>query len=550
VVTGTTGMGKNMALGRVKNWLFVVAALAATPAAAVTYLFSVPREIVVVSINADSSFDIDYQITFANSPSADPIDIVDVGFPSSEYDLASVNADIGGQPCSGIKPSSYIKVGVEVPLGSNQIQPGETGTLHVHGVNPRMVYEDDKDKEYASAVFSPTWFGKEFTEGSPHLTMVVVFPPGVTGEQSRWHEAEGGQPTQMFIKDGRVNYAWDWPSASPSEQYFFGVSFPRSAVAEVRSRPHFQWLGNLIAALVHLATSYCGCIIPVAIFVGLAILGSTASRRRRMHYLSPKAKVEGVGIKRGLTAPEAALLLETPLNKVLTMVLFGLAKKGAVSVTSQTPLKLKKQPLPGNGLRPYESAFLAAIEDDGDLGEKELKKMLVDMIAEIEKKMKGFSHRETVAYYRSIVDTAWRLVATAATPEVKAEEFSNSLEWTMLDEKFDDRTREVFTGYVIPTPYWWGNFRPAPVTGGAGPVSFDMPTLPGANFASAIVGQVEGVAHNIVSKVESFTGGVTQVTNPPPVSSSSGGFHGGGSSGCACACACAGCACACAGGGR
>ncbi len=533
-------------VGRWAAGIAAAAALAA-PAAATTYLFAVPREVVTVTINQDSSFDIDYQITFANAASADAIDVVDVGFPTKDYELSSITADIGGQSLSGIKPSTYIDIGVEVPLGANAIDPGKTDTLHVHGRNPRMVYEDDADANYASCVFSPTWFGSDFTQGSTHLTMVFVFPPGVTGEQSRWHDKEGGQPTQTFLKDGRVHYVWDWPAASPSTQYYFGVSLPRAAVAEVRSKPKFEWLGTLIAALFAGGLKFCGCIVPIGIFVLIGVLGSVNSRRRRMKYLSPKAKVEGVGIKRGLTAPEAALLLETPLNKVLTMVLFGLAKKGTVSVMAQNPLKLKKQPLGANGLRPYETEFLGAVEDDGDLEEKKLHEMIINMIRALESKMKGFSHRETVAYYRSIVDTAWRLVSTAATPEVKAEEFSNSLEWTMLDEKFDDRTRDVFTGYVIPTPVWWGNFSPA-ATSGTGGVSFDMPTLPGANFASAVVGQVEGVAHSIVSKVESFTGGITQVTNPPPVrASSGGGSHGGG---CACACACAGCACACAGGGR
>jgi hypothetical protein len=75
--------------------------------------------------------------------------------------------------------------------------------------------------------------------------------------------------------------------------------------------------------------------------------------------------------------------------------------------------------------------------------------------------------------------------------------------------------------------------------------------LPGAAFASTIVTGMQNTADKVVSSVERFTGGVTQVTNPPPVrASSSGRSGGGGGYSCACACACAGCACACAGGGR
>jgi len=529
-------------------FITVVVATAAAPAAAQNYYFEVPREVVTVVVNPDSSLDIDYRITFRNTASGDAIDIVDVGFPSDDYDLDSITADIDGHPLYAIRPSEYIDVGVEVPLSSYAIPSGEAGTLHVHGRNYRMVFEDSADEAYASCVFSPTWFGSEFTTGETHLTMAFVFPPGVTGDQSRWHEDEGGEPTRMFRKDGRVYYVWDWPNASPSTQYYFGVSFPREVVAEVRTPPRFEWVGDLFGGLVALGTQFCGCLVPITIFVLIAVFGVVNKRRRRMKYLSPRAKVEGVGIKRGLTAPEAALIMERPLNFVLTLVLFGLVKKRALALESQDPLRAKKLPLKGNGLRPYEQEFLDAVGDDGSLDEKKLRELLISMIKAVQKKMKGFSHRETVEYYRKIVKTAWRLVEEADTPDVKVEEFTNSLEWTMLDDDFGGRTRTIFVGHGFPRPYWWGGFAPAAGAGQTGGASFDMPTLPGANFANAIVTRVEGITNNVVTKVESFTGTVTAKTNPPPVRTS-GGFSGGGSS-CACACACAGCACACAGGGR
>ena len=537
-------------MGFKRNAIIVLcwaAAVTALPVAAQDYYFEVPREVVTVAVNPDSSFDIDYKITFRNTAAGDPIDIVDVGFPSNDYDLDSITADIDGHTLYTIRPSEYVDVGVEIPLSGYEIGSGDTATLHVYGRNYHMVFEDSADEAYASAVFSPTWFGSDFTTGATHLTMVFVFPPGVTGEQTRWHEDEGGQPTQMFVKDSRVYYVWDSQQASPSEQYYFGISFPRTAVAEVRSPPRFGWVGDFFGGLIGLGTQFCGCLVPITIFVLIAVFGVINKRRRRMKYLSPKAKVEGVGIKRGLTAPEAAILMERPLNAILAMVLFGLIKKGALSIVTQEPLKLKKLPFKENGLRPYEKEFVAAVGKDGALGEKKLQDMLVSLIKAVEKKMKGFSHRETVEYYRKIVKTAWRLVEEAGTPDVKVEEFTNGLEWTMLDDDFGGRARTVFVGYDLPAPVWWGRATPAPAAGAKG-VSLDMPTLPGANFANAVVTRVEGVANSVVSKVESFTGKVSATTNPP-VKSSGGGWSGGGSS-CACACACAGCACACAGGGR
>jgi hypothetical protein len=285
-----------------------------------------------------------------------------------------------------------------------------------------------------------------------------------------------------------------------------------------------------------------------------------------MQYLPPLMKVEGVGIKRGLTAVEAAILLETPLNKVLTMVLFGLLKKGAVTVLDDDPLKIElNEPLPDD-LRSYEEKFIKAVKKDGTLSEKGLRSMMTSLIKAVNSKMKGFSRKESVVYYRDIVRRAWQQVEGADTPEVRSKRFDEGLEWAMLDKDFDDRTRRVFHTGPVYMPMWWGYYRPwASATAGAGPVPKGrsapstgstprLPTLPGAAFAASIVRGIENTSGRIVRNVTDFTGGVTKVTNPPPKPStytSGGRSSGGGSScACACACACAGCACACAGGGR
>ncbi len=289
---------------------------------------------------------------------------------------------------------------------------------------------------------------------------------------------------------------------------------------------------------------------------------SSAQKRRRMKYLPPSLSVEGVGVKRGLTAVEAAILLETPLNKVLTMILFGLLKKGMVIVTSDEPLKLKKVEPPPQGvkLHDYEQDFLEAITTKRTLSEQRLRKMMIKLIKDVNAKLKGFSRKDTVAYYRDIVSRAWQQVESDETPEVKSQHFDEGLEWMMLDEEFEDRTERTFREGPVFVPIWWHRYRPwatsapspkpstAAPTSKRGPVS--LPTLPGAAFASTIVTGMQRTADKVVSSVERFTGGVTKATNPPPVRASSGRSRGGGGYSCACACACAGCACACAGGGR
>ncbi len=284
-----------------------------------------------------------------------------------------------------------------------------------------------------------------------------------------------------------------------------------------------------------------------------------SDRKRRMQYLPPKIAIEGHGVKRGLTAPEAAILLEQPMDKILTMILFSTIKKGAAQVASPDPLEITvKSPAPKD-LYEYESQFLAAFKEGDKAGRRRsLQKLMVDLVKGVANKMRGFSKRETVDYYKKISEEAWQQVEAAGTPKVQSKLYDENLEWTMLDPNYDRRTTTVFTGHPVYVPMWWGRYAGAAGAGrsvisaptrstGGGRVS--LPTLPGAAFAASVVGGVQNFSKSVTGNVADFTGGVTKVTNPPPppTRSSGGGFSGGGSS---CACACAGCACACAGGGR
>jgi hypothetical protein len=253
--------------------------------------------------------------------------------------------------------------------------------------------------------------------------------------------------------------------------------------------------------------------------------------------------------------------MEQPLDKVMTMILFGVVKKNAASVITRDPLKLQVvQPLP-EGLHEYEKDFLKAFSDPNNIPKKGLQEMTVNLVKSVGDKMKGFSRKESIAYYKSIMERAWQQIEAAGTPEVKSQMYDEALEWTMLDKDYDERTRRAFTGPIF-IPMWWGRYDPTfrPVTTGAPKVGSITPaatggrsSLPGATFAASVVGGVQNFSSKIIGDVSAFTSGVTNRTNPVPKTSSSSSWKGGGGGGgraCACACACAGCACACAGGGR
>jgi hypothetical protein len=211
-------------------------------------------------------------------------------------------------------------------------------------------------------------------------------------------------------------------------------------------------------------------------------------------------------------------------------------------------------------MREYEKKFLTVMtEVPKNKRRSGLQKVMIALVKSVQKKMEGFSLKETREYYKSITEKAWAQVESAETPEVKSEKFGESIEWTLLDDKFDDRTRRTFQTGPMYLPPWWWSYAPStprpsmPSTKVSAPLggsrTISMPSLPGATAAASVVNGVQNTASNLVSNVVGFTNGVTKTTNPPPVRTSSGGFSSGGG-GCACACACAGCACACAGGGR
>jgi hypothetical protein len=225
------------------------------------------------------------------------------------------------------------------------------------------------------------------------------------------------------------------------------------------------------------------------------------------------------------------------------MILFGLLQKGVVKVVNRKPLKLKKLNIDKatTKLRPYEKTFLECIKKDGGFSKKRSSKFIVDFIKKTNRRIKGFSRKETTKYYKEIAADAWKMVQQADTPEVAGQAFGEHGQWLLMEKKFDDRFTKTIRHQTIYLPHWWGGhggFAHSPSSG---------PSMSIPDFANSMTDSISGFSNGLVSDISDFTSGVTGKTNPPPVSTSSGG---GGGSGCACACACAGCACACAGGGR
>ena len=552
--------------------LVVFLALAAQPAFAQSYRFRVLKTVANVFINKDGTQTIEYFITFQNQNGAPAIDFVDIGVPKNgDYDLKSVTGEVSGKKITDIQKSEYVKPGIAFGLGANAIRAGQTGEVHVLiPIIRREIYESDlKDlkESYASINFQPNFFGCEYIVGSTDLSVSIFFPADVNPEEPRYHQPVNWpgakDPTTGALDSGVKYYTWQSTSASACAQYQFGASFPARIVPAntIQKKPAININFN--------EEDLCcaGMAIFGLGFVGLSIYGAIwGSKSRKLKYLPPKLAIEGMGIKRGLTAVEAAILMEQPMDKILTMILFSAVKKNAALVTKKDPLKIDAvQPQP-EGLYPYEKSFVEAFQENNQAVRRRLlQDMMIALVKGLTEKMKGFSRKETIVYYEDIMKKAWQQVESAATPEVKMQKFDEAVDWTMLDKKFDDRTREVFRTGPVFIPVWWGRMDPTirptiqntnvPSPSGGGQISIPLPSLPGSDFAASVVNSVQSFAGGVVGDLTSFTGGVTDKTNPVPVSTYTASKGGGGSSGgrscaCACACACAGCACACAGGGR
>jgi hypothetical protein len=553
--------------------LFLLA-LIVSPVLAQDYSFAVTAETVTVTITPNGTATIDYSYSFNNNAGAHPIDYVDIGMPNNVFLLSNITADVNGTAITDIQYSTVVSPGLTLGLGSNAIPAGGSGTVHCQVVRVIDVLYPGTAKEsepYASFQFSPNWFDSKYASGAANVTVTIILPDP-NGNETRfyppknWPGAAG--PQAGFTQDNLVFYRWQATNADAHTQYTFGASFPARLVPadEIVQPPPFDlftWIGE------HIAWFWIGFFLLILLVIYRSQLWT---RKQQMEYLPPKISIEGHGIKRGLTAVEAAILMEQPLDKILTMILFSVVKKNAAKVVTRDPLKIEAITPQPEGLQVYETDFIKAFDSPLPVGQRQaLQNLMIAVVQSVAEKMKGFSLKETVAYYQDMIKRAWDEVEAAGTPDVKSQKYDEYMGWTMVDHDYDDHTRRVFGSGPVFLPLWWGNydpgFHPASMTSGStvSPVSTgsigggrsssgtSLPTLPGGSFAASIVNGVQTFSSGVIGDVTGFTGGVTSKTHPAPVATpSSSSYHGGGGGGhsCACACACAGCACACAGGGR
>ena len=557
--------------------------------AAQQYIFgmSLPRQYVLstmyleqeqadIYLGDDGSVKVEYRFTFFNDSTESVLDELSVEYPYRAAAPTDLRAAVDDKPL----PSPEIAYGtLDIRLGKHAIHPGQRKTVSVaYTIPEKWLTASWWDEKYTQAVlsFSLQQFSGNWLFGTTDIRLAFHLPPGMDASQVDWSASldADSPPSVQSDEQGNVALIWEMPQEDPKAMHLFTLKMPSDffPAAAIYREPEPSLLERM--GLDEDTVIGMGCFASVFFgIIGLIAFGAWNTNRRKRHYLPPKIKIAGQGIKRGLTAVEAAVLMEQPADKVLTMILFSTVKKGAARVVSRDPLKIEVLDPEAKGLRAYEKDFLEAMQKTRKRARrKALQSVMVRLVRAVNKKMKGFNYRQTKAYYEKIIKKAWEQVQTADTPEVQVETLEKALPWTMLDEDFDDRSRRVFGSRPVYLPYWWSAYDPdfggraasggartpagksAPAVPSGGSTSRGLPALPGGEFAASVVTGIQNFSSQVVGNLTDFTGGVTARTNPIPKSRGRGGggrSSGGGSScACACACACAGCACACAGGGR
>jgi hypothetical protein len=510
-----------------------------------TLTYHLNQEWTEIWIRENGSIDLLYNISI--STDSGQMNYVSIGQPKRNFTIGNATDQNGNNmQIEDISSGSDYKV--EVKLTSTLLA-GQTTWFTVTTNVAQMIYEDNETN--VGMEFIPSWYPVTVAD----LRVLIVLPQGVNtsvvGTNVNWNNT-------ILEPDGRWGIYWERQSLSPDEKSTFGVSFPKNYTSYTpRSNGGGQdLLGQYLPPLFGVGF----------IIVFLAIIISVV---RKKAYLNPTVSMETLGIRRGLTAVEASYLLEMKPTMIVTEILYSLLQKRAIWVESAKPsIKIRimeefkdKKGTRDTPLRYYEIDFLNALKDDGTLDEEKLAGTVMYLRDTIEEKMRGFQRKDTVEYYKQVVDKAWKQVQGAGTPDLASNAYDEQLLWLFLDPNYKSRTQTTFQNTMFtPNPlwfwYWYGyqQYHPHPTympTIGTPTQATKPPTIPGADFANNVASAVENTSNSIVVNVEKFANSILPFA--PGKTSQQPAHHDASCvcacHACACACACVSCACACAGGG-
>ena len=500
-------------------------------------------------INQDGSIDLFYNVSLTLD-SGDNINWISIGQPKSDFTIGTAQDQYGNTlQTSDISTSNDYKVRVDL---NSPLREGETIWFTLTTNVAEMIFEDQTTPGNDGMQFTPSWFQAIILDSR----ITIILPPQIDPNDVKTGSLLW---SNTLIEDDRLAIYWEKQNSQPDERFNVAVSYPK----QEGWTSYTQTTDDLtdLFADFWILLLVGGLIFAILIVIFLS--------KQKQPYTKPKVGIESLGILRGLTAVEASYLLDLKPPKIVTEILYSLLKKNAIWVQSTTPsLKfqiqkpyLNKTGTQKNPLRYYEIDFLKAIKTDKTLDEKKLAQTIMFLRSTVEEKLKGYCRKDTIEYYKKIVDKAWSQVQAAQTPQLASQAYDQQLLWLFLDQKLQDKTQTVFQNQNFnPNPIWFwylystGNYQTkTPNKSITKPPTTQKPIqIPGADFANNIATAVENSANNIVVSLEKFANSI--LPPPPKPKTSKQPTHKKANcvcacAACACACACVSCACACAGGG-
>ena len=475
---------------------------------------------------------------------------VDVVQPREDFTVGQVKDDRGRilRTESLVEEDWYaVRIWLSEPLLA-----GFTVRLMVISNVGKMIWEDETNEGNVGMQFTPaTWRG---TTEKVSLKVSIVLPEGVTRNNIKTTERLWDNAFHDDDEGGKLVLYWEEENWDPRERFECGVSFPKEYVERYEKKEATGFAGITTVFL----TLGLAALILLALIAGIVAVVARSKRS----YLQPVLAIESLGIRRGLTAVEAAQLLETPPSRIVVMMLYSLMKKHVVWVRNVKPtLKLRVMEKLPETLHYYEYDFLKAVRKGGTMNEELLAKAIMTLRSGVRARMRGYCRKDTVDYYKNILNKAWDEVRRAQTSELMSSLYDERLLWLLLDPDYKERTKEVFEETVFyPNPGWWwyqyndGYYSPSPRERIENPrESIDLREIPGVRFADTVASAMEQTTSRFVSDIEKFANSIipeplpSEKTSHEPV-------HQGSScvcacANCACVCACVSCACACASGG-
>lgn len=202
-------------------------------------------------------------------------------------------------------------------------------------------------------------------------------------------------------------------------------------------------------------------------------------RRKKIPYEPALARIEGGGIKRGLSAPEASVLLGRPLNLTLTLILFEMLRKGFLVQEQATPLivgiapafqikqgspslnEIKEQrrrvaqQLPA-ALALYEEAFLEVLQtQQGHASKIHFSIAVQPVIRFVAGRVRGYSLAETRAYYEALIERAPKEARSDGVLTMERQKvFDRNFAWLLMHPEFASILDKDDYSYQ---PIWWRN---------------------------------------------------------------------------------------------